>query len=67
MCRNIPFVQMAQHGLTPLEWFLLIFTATVAAPAMEEVLFRGGLLSWLERQPWASHVAMVLAFVLSCR
>jgi len=60
-----PFVQMAQQGLTPAEWFLLVFTATVSAPAMEELLFRGALLSWLERRPWASHIAMMLAFVLS--
>ncbi len=60
-----PFVQMAQQGLTPLEWFLLVFTATVSAPAMEELLFRGALLSWLERRAWASHIAMMLAFVLS--
>ncbi len=60
-----PFVQMAQQGLTPLEWFLLVFTATIAGPAMEELLFRGALLSWLERRTWASHFAMMLAFVLS--
>lgn len=60
-----PFVLMAQQGLTAWEWFLLVFTATVSAPAMEELLFRGALLSWLERRPWASHIAMSLAFVLS--
>ena len=60
-----PFVQMAQQGLTPLEWFFLVFTATVSAPAMEELLFRGALLAWLERNAWASHVAMILAFLLS--
>ena len=43
-----PFVQLSQQGLTPLEWFLLIFTATVSAPVMEELLFRGALQSWLE-------------------
>ncbi len=58
-----PFVQMAQHGLTPLEWFLLLFTATVSAPVMEEVVFRGGLQAWLEERPWAPHVAMGLAFL----
>ena len=58
-----PFVQMAQQGLTPLEWFLLIFTATVAAPVMEELLFRGALQSWLEERTWAPHVAMGLAFL----
>ncbi len=58
-----PFVQMAQQGLTPLEWFLLIFTATVAAPVMEEVLFRGALQSWLEERTWAPHAAMGLAFL----
>ena len=60
-----PLVQMAQQGLAPLEWFLLVFTATITAPAMEELLFRGALLTWMERHTWASHLAMILAFVLS--
>jgi membrane protease YdiL (CAAX protease family) len=58
-----PFEQMAQHGLPPAVWFLLIFTATVSAPVMEEVLFRGALQSWLERCSWAPHIAMGLAFL----
>ncbi len=58
-----PFVQMAQQGLTPLEWFLLIFTAVVSAPVMEEILFRGALQSWLEERSWAPHIVMGLAFL----
>jgi membrane protease YdiL (CAAX protease family) len=53
-----PFVQMSRQGMTPLDWFLLIFTATVAAPVMEEVLFRGALQSWAERRGWTSDLVM---------
>lgn len=60
-----PFVQMAAGGLTPAWWLLLIFTATVSAPVMEELLFRGALQSWLERNVWASHAAMGLAFLVA--
>jgi membrane protease YdiL (CAAX protease family) len=60
-----PFVQIAAHGLTPAAWLLLIFTATVSAPAMEELLFRGALQSWLERNVWASHGTMALALVVA--
>ncbi len=58
-----PFVQMSQEGLKPLGWFLLIFTATVSAPFLEEVVFRGALQSWLEERPWAAHAVMGLAFL----
>ncbi len=58
-----PFVQMSQQGLTPLEWSLLILTATSAAPVMEEILFRGALQAWLEERSWAPHVVMGLAFL----
>lgn len=58
-----PLKEMARQGLTQPYWFLLIFTATIAAPVMEEVVFRGGLQSWLEERPWAPHVAMGLAFL----
>jgi membrane protease YdiL (CAAX protease family) len=60
-----PFVQMAAQGLTPAAWALLIFTATVSAPVMEELLFRGALQSWLERNVWASHAVMGLAFLVA--
>jgi len=60
-----PFVQMAAHGLTPAGWVLLIFTATISAPVMEELLFRGALQSWLERNVWASHAAMALALLVA--
>jgi membrane protease YdiL (CAAX protease family) len=60
-----PFVQMAAHGLSPAAWALLIFTASVSAPAMEELLFRGVLQTWLERNPRASHAVMGLALTLA--
>ena len=60
-----PFVQMANQGLTQAEWVLLACAATITAPAMEELLFRGALLAWLERHVWASHLAMLMALVLA--
>ncbi len=64
--REHPFVQMAQHGMSLPEWFLLIFTATVSAAAMEELLFRGAVQSLLEQRVGLSHaIVLTLALLLS--
>ncbi|HVS35067.1 MAG TPA: CPBP family glutamic-type intramembrane protease, partial [Gemmataceae bacterium] len=58
-----PFEQLATQQPSALEWFLLVSTAIVTAPVLEEVLFRGALQSWLEERRWAPHIAMGLAVV----
>jgi membrane protease YdiL (CAAX protease family) len=56
-----PIQQLAEGGPTPVEWTLVVFTATLAAPVLEEVLFRGVLQPWLVRRDWGGHLGMVLA------
>ena len=60
-----PFVQMSQNGLSLVEWILLVFSAAVAGPVMEELVFRGALQSWLEGRAWAPHLVMALAVFMS--
>src|SRR5262249_49158976 len=56
-----PFTQLAKGGLTGSEWLALVFLAVVAAPVLEELLFRGLLQPWLARRWWGGHAAMLLA------
>jgi membrane protease YdiL (CAAX protease family) len=56
---------IARGHLFPSEWVLLIFTATIAAPLREELVFRGVLQPWLAARPWGGHAAMLGAFVFA--
>jgi membrane protease YdiL (CAAX protease family) len=60
-----PLVKLAQMGLTPVELVLFIAAVTVTAPAMEEMLFRGALQTWLENRPLAGPFVMLLALLAS--
>jgi membrane protease YdiL (CAAX protease family) len=46
------------------EWFFLAFQATVAAPVLEEIVFRGVLLGWLRRATLAGHMMVIAATLL---
>ncbi len=56
---------IAQQHLYPSEWLLLFYTAMVAAPLREELIFRGVLQPWLAERRWGGHAAMLGALVLS--
>ncbi len=56
---------VAQQPLSVLEWVLLVFTATVAAPMREELSFRGVLQPWLATRRWDGHLAMLAALGLA--
>ena len=56
---------VAQQQLFPSEWVLLVFTAMLAAPVREELIFRGVLQPWLAARPWGGHAAMLAAFALA--
>jgi membrane protease YdiL (CAAX protease family) len=56
-----PLTLAAQQSLRPAERCLLLFAAVVAAPVMEELVFRGLLQPWLATRPWAPHAAMAAA------
>ena len=54
--------QLALLGQQPLpawEWCLIALEACVAAPLLEEVLFRGVLQGWLGRASLAGHIAIL--------
>jgi membrane protease YdiL (CAAX protease family) len=48
-----------------LEWALLLVQAVVAAPVVEELVFRGVLQQWLARRPWGGAVALVGAALIA--
>jgi membrane protease YdiL (CAAX protease family) len=60
-----PLVELAHQGLTPMELILFIAAVTVTAPAMEEMLFRGALQTWLENRPSGAPFVMLLALLVS--
>jgi membrane protease YdiL (CAAX protease family) len=46
--------------------YLMVFSAAVvAAPLLEELVFRGVLQPWLARRPWGADAALVGAFALA--
>jgi membrane protease YdiL (CAAX protease family) len=66
-------VKEAEHPLTRLlsnapplgEKVLLVLVAAVAAPIIEELLFRGVLQTWLTKRRWGGLVAMSTALLLA--
>jgi membrane protease YdiL (CAAX protease family) len=60
-----PLVELARHGLTPVELVLFIAAVSVTAPVMEEMLFRGALQTWLEKRPLGAPFVMLLALLIS--
>src|SRR5205085_4410150 len=57
-----PLTQVAQFGLSPAEWGLLVLSAVVAAPVLEELVFRGMLQPWFARRRAGGAAAMLRAF-----
>ncbi len=60
-----PFERLAQEGLAPVEWGLVVFLAVVQAPLTEELAFRGILQPWAARGPESSHAVIVGAVAVS--
>jgi membrane protease YdiL (CAAX protease family) len=60
-----PLTQVAQLGLSPVEWGLLVLSAVIAAPVLEELVFRGMLQPWFATRRAGGLAAMVLAFLLA--
>jgi membrane protease YdiL (CAAX protease family) len=55
--------RLALQGPTRTEWALLAFSAVVAAPVLEEMVFRGALQPWFAGLPNGGHVAMAAALL----
>ncbi len=64
-----PLALAAKQGMSVVEWLLLAFAVTAAAPLWEELLNRGALLRLAIVHPWGPPVAigaaLFIAFVLS--
>jgi membrane protease YdiL (CAAX protease family) len=58
-----PLTRLARQEPTGTEWTLLIVTAVVAAPIIEETVFRGALQPWFAGMPSGGAVAMAMSFV----
>ena len=59
-----PLARLGETNLTGLEWGLLLFTAIVAAPVVEELLFRGVFQPAAGKSRWGGLVGIGLAAVL---
>jgi membrane protease YdiL (CAAX protease family) len=54
------FTELGQQA-TPGDLAVIVLLAVVAAPVLEETVFRGMLQPWLARRPWGGHLAVGLA------
>jgi membrane protease YdiL (CAAX protease family) len=60
-----PLTQLAGQSMTFAEKSLLVFSAMVSAPVLEELFFRGVLQPWLAQRRWGGHLAMAAALLMS--
>jgi membrane protease YdiL (CAAX protease family) len=60
-----PLARLAEAHPSGVEWFLIIFLSVVAAPVMEELLFRRILQGWAARRPWGGPIILLVALALS--
>jgi membrane protease YdiL (CAAX protease family) len=60
-----PFKEIGSQPLLPAEWVLLVLSATVAAPLVEELIFRGVLQRWFCSRPEGGWIAIALAFAMA--
>jgi membrane protease YdiL (CAAX protease family) len=56
---------IARQHLYPSEWVMFFFSAMIAAPLLEEIIFRGVLQPWLAARRWGGHLAMLGALALA--
>jgi membrane protease YdiL (CAAX protease family) len=60
-----PIALLSQGELQAIDWFLILFSSVIAAPAFEELFFRGVLQPYFSRNSWGGEAAMGLAFVMA--
>jgi membrane protease YdiL (CAAX protease family) len=56
-----PMQRAGQQALLPVEWGLIVFSAVVAAPLVEELLFRGVLLPWQTARSLDAQLVVAVA------
>jgi membrane protease YdiL (CAAX protease family) len=59
------FEQLAQQGLWPAEWAVLVVAAVASAPIREELLFRGVLQPWFAKNAWGGPAAGAAAVAVA--
>ncbi len=60
-----PFTRVVQNQPLPGETVMLVFSAVIAAPIFEELLFRGVLQRWFAVRPWGGGAALTAAYVVA--
>jgi membrane protease YdiL (CAAX protease family) len=60
-----PLTILMEQQPSTVDWLLVVLTAVVAAPILEELLFRGILQAWLTQRSWGGHVAVVMALMIA--
>ena len=60
-----PLARLAKMDLSRVEWMLWVFAAVIAAPVIEELLFRGVFQAWARKARWGGAVGVALAAVLA--
>lgn len=58
-------VELVRNEPLVIEWVLLVFTAVVVAPVMEELLCRGILLPWAASRSSGSDIVMAVTFLIA--
>ncbi|HYT90114.1 MAG TPA: CPBP family intramembrane glutamic endopeptidase [Gemmataceae bacterium] len=59
-----PLQLAGQQRLLPVEWVAIVFGAVVAAPLLEELLFRGLLLRWQTDRPMGAQLTVAVAALI---
>jgi membrane protease YdiL (CAAX protease family) len=60
-----PVARLAASHPSAIEWLLIVFLSTIAAPILEELLFRRILLGWATKRAWGDLGIVAAALVLS--
>lgn len=61
-----PLTQMIESQPLPIELVIVVTTAGLTAPVLEELLFRGVLQPWLARRSWGGDAAMAGSMGMAC-
>jgi membrane protease YdiL (CAAX protease family) len=60
-----PLTRLGQQSLESVDWVLLVFSAVVAAPVLEELFFRGVVQPWLRRYPGGGAIGIAAALIIA--
>jgi membrane protease YdiL (CAAX protease family) len=58
-----PLTKLGQGATSPLGWVLIVLSATVVAPVIEELFFRGMTQQWVAKYSWGGLAGLGLALL----